>query len=152
MAGQLIPRLRSRELRTWSPRREMERVFEDFFRDFRDLTEAPIQGVFPSIDLYEEKERYVVKAEAPGLEKEDLHISVTDNTLQIRGEVKREEKKEERNYYYNERYYGAFSRDVLLPSAVNPDQIRASFKNGVLTIEMPKSKEQAGKEIKIEAK
>lgn len=152
--GQLIPRRQSqpRELRAWSPRREMEQVFEDFFRDFRDLTETPIQGVFPSVDMYEEKDKIVVKAEAPGLEKDDIKVSVTDHVLQIRGEKKQEEEKEDRDYYYSERFYGVFSREVPLPSAVNPDQIKANFKNGVLTIEIPKSKEQAGKEIKIEAK
>jgi HSP20 family protein len=155
--GQLAPRRQSRGVTSWSPRREMERIFEDFFRDFRELTtlnpSSLLQGInFPSIEMYEEKDRFVVKVEVPGLEKEDIHISVVDHTLQLRGEVKKEEAKENQDYLYNERVYGAFFREIPLPSAVNTGQIRATFKNGILTIEMPKSKGTAGKEIKIESK
>jgi HSP20 family protein len=157
--GQLVPRRKSRAVGAWSPRREIDRIFDDFYRDFRDLTQgitwpsgALMAGALPAIDLYEEKDKYVVKAEVPGFEKEDIHISITDNTLQLRGEVKQQEEKEDRNYYYSERSYESFTRDIPLPSAVNQDQIKANFKNGILTIEMPKSKEAAGKEIKIEAK
>lgn len=157
--GQMVPRQRSRGVTNWTPRREMERMFEDLFRDFRDLaTLSPrslLEGVataFPKIDMYDEKEKVVVKVEAPGMEKEEIRISVSDHTLQLRGEVQSEGKEEDRDYYYNERFVGSFYREIPLPSAVNPDQIRAAFKNGVLTIEMPKSKEAAGKEIKIENK
>jgi HSP20 family protein len=151
--GELVPRRRPRGLAAWSPRREIERIFEDFFRDFPALTPRSFfEPSFPSIDMYEEKDRYIVKAEVPGLEKEDIHVSVTDNTLQLRGESRKEEKAEARDYYYNERYYGSFSRDISLPSAVKQDQIRATFKNGILTVEMPKSMEAVGKEIKIETK
>lgn len=158
--GQPVPRRRSRAVGAWSPRQEIDRIFDDFFRDFRDLTQGMtawpsrmlMAGAVPSIDMYEEKDKYVVKADVPGFEKDNIHISITDNTLQLRGEVKQEEEKEERNYYYSERSYEGFSRDIPLPSAVNQDQIKANFKNGILTIEMPKSKEAVGKEIKIEAK
>lgn len=158
--GQLAPRRRSRAVTGWTPRTEVERVFDDFFRDFQDMTRgltawpssSMVAGA-PSIDMYEEKDKYVVKAEVPGYEKDDIHISITDNTLQLKGEMKPQEaEKEDRNYYYNERVYGNFSREIPLPSAVNQDQIRANFKNGILTIEMPKSKEAAAKEIKIESK
>ncbi|MGB3942931.1 MAG: Hsp20/alpha crystallin family protein [Candidatus Manganitrophaceae bacterium] len=154
--GQLLPRRRSRVPGALNSRREMENIFENFFRDFRDLTgwdRSPFGGVaLPSIDMYEEKDRYVVKAEVPGFDKDNIHISVADHTLQLRGEVKQEEEKEERNYYYNERYYGSFSREIPLPSAVNQEQIRATFKNGILTVELPKSSEAMPKEIKIETK
>lgn len=155
--GQLMPRRRSSLSNVVSPRREMERVFEDFFKGFRDLTswdrQFPFTGeTFPSIDMYEEKDRYVVKAEVPGFEKDNIRIALTDHMLQLRGEVRQEEKKEERDYYYNERSYGSFSREIPLPSAVSQDQIRATFKNGILTIELPKSKESMPKEIKIDTK
>lgn len=155
--GQLLPRRRSRVPNTISPRREMERMFENFFKGFRDLSSWESRfpfgaATFPSIDMYDEQDRYVVKAEVPGFEKDDIHISFTDHTLQLRGEVNQEEEKEERDYYYNERYYGSFSREIPLPSAVDHDQIRASFKNGVLTIELPKSKESLPREIRIESK
>jgi len=156
--GQLLPRRRSRVTDVVNPRREMEKIFDHFFKNFRDLTDWEPQSLFrgatfPSIDMYEEKDRYVVKAEVPGFEKENIKISMTDQTLQLRGEIKQEEEKEERNYhYYNERYYGSFVREIPLPSAVNADRIRAAFKNGILTVELPKSKEALPKEIKIEEK
>lgn len=155
---QVMPRQRSRALRQWSPRNEMERIFQDFFRDFRDLASWSPQSVlglasgFPTVEMYEEKDKFVVKVDTPGLEKEDIRISITDSTLQLRGEIRQqEEEREDRNYIYSERVYGSFSRDILLPSAVNADQIRATMKNGVLTIDLPKSKEAMPKEIKVES-
>jgi HSP20 family protein len=155
--GQLLPRRRSRLPNVVNPGREMERMFEDFFKGFRDLSSLDARspfagGTFPSIDMYEEKDRYVVKAEVPGFEKENIHIALIDNMLQLKGEIKQEEEKEERDYYYHERYDGSFSREIPLPSAVSKDQIRARFKNGILTIELPKSKESMPKEIQIETK
>lgn len=148
--GPLSTKRRSQQgVATWNPRREMERMFEDFFRGFRDLPSV-LGEVFPSVDMYEEKDRYIVKAEVPGVDKESIHISVTDHTLHLRGEATKEETAEDGDYLYSERFYGAFSRDIPLPAAVNQDQIRATFKNGVLTIEIPKAKEAMGKEIKIE--
>jgi len=135
----------------------MERIFDDFFRDFRELAAwnpqsmLSLTSAFPTVEMYEEKEKFVVKVDTPGLEKEDIRISITDHTLQLRGEIRQEEEREERNYIYSERVYGAFSRDIPLPSAVNADQVRATVKNGVLTIELPKSKEAMPKEIKVES-
>lgn len=148
---------RSRAVSQWSPRNEMERIFQDFFRDFRGLASWNPQSMlglaaaFPTVEMVEEKEKYVVKVDTPGLEKEDIRISITDNTLHLRGEFRQEEEREDRNYIYSERVYGAFSRDIPLPSAVNADQVRATVKNGVLTIELPKSKEAMPKEIKVES-
>jgi len=148
---------RQRAVGRWSPRTEMERIFDDFFRDFRELAAwnpqsmLSLTSAFPTVEMYEEKEKFVVKVDTPGLEKEDIRISITDHTLQLRGEIRQEEEREERNYIYSERVYGAFSRDIPLPSAVNADQVRATVKNGVLTIELPKSKEAMPKEIKVES-
>ncbi|MBI3804130.1 MAG: Hsp20/alpha crystallin family protein [Nitrospirae bacterium] len=155
---QVAPRQqRSRAVSQWSPRTEMERIFQDFFRDFRDLASWNPQSVlaltssFPTVEMAEEKDKYVVKVETPGLEKEDIRISITDNTLHLRGEVRQEESQEDRNYIFSERVYGTFSRDIPLPSAVNADQVRATVKNGVLSIELPKAKEAMSKEIKVES-
>jgi HSP20 family protein len=133
----------------------MERMMEDFFREgFPPFGRSFLPGwrSFPSIDMYEEKDRYIVKAEVPGVEKDDVHVSVTDNVLLIRGETKKEESAREQDYYYSERYVGSFSRSIPLPSTVKADQIKATFKNGVLTLEIPKAKEALEKEIKIEVK
>ncbi len=154
---QVMPRQRSRAVSQWSPRNEVQRIFDDFFRDFRDLASWSPQSVlgltagFPAVEMIEEKDKYMVKIDAPGLEKDDIRISITDNTLHVRGEVRQEEEREDRSYIYNERFYGAFSRDIPLPSAVNSDQVRAMVKNGVLTIDLPKSKEAMPKEIKVES-
>ena len=154
---QVMPRQRSRAVSQWGPRTEMERVFQDFFRDFRDLASwnpqsmLALASAFPTVEMIEEKDKFLVKVDTPGLEKEDIRISMTDQTLHLRGEIRQEEAREDRNYIYNERTYGAFSRDIPLPSAVNPDQVRATVKNGVLTIELPKSKEAMPKEIKVES-
>lgn len=156
---QVAPRQqqRSRAVSQWSPRTEMERIFQDFFRDFRDLASwnprsmLSLASAFPTVEMVEEKDKYIVKVDTPGMEKEDIRISIADNTLQLRGEVRQEEEREDRNFIYSERVYGAFSRDIPLPSAVNADQVRATVKNGVLTIELPKSKEAMPKEIKVES-
>lgn len=156
---QVAPRQqqRSRAVSQWSPRNEMERIFQDFFRDFRDLAAwnpqsiAALTSAFPTIEMYEEKDKYVVKVDAPGVEREDIRISITDHTLHLRGEVRQEEEREDRNYLYSERIYGTFSRDIPLPAAVNQDQIKATVKNGVLSIELPKAKEAMPKEIKVES-
>lgn len=85
--GQLLPRRRFRVPGALNSRREMENIFENFFRDFRDLTgwdRSPFgSATLPSIDMYEEKDRYVVKAEVPGFDKDNIHISLNDHTLQL---------------------------------------------------------------------
>ena len=154
---QVMPKQRSGgAVNQRSQRNEVGRIFQDFFRDFRNLASWNPQSIlesaspFPKVEMSEEKEKYVVKVETPGVEREDIRISITDHTLHLRGEVRQEEEREDRDYVYSERIYGSFSRDIPLPSAVNADEIRATIKNGILTIEMPKSKEAMPKEIKVE--
>jgi HSP20 family protein len=135
--------------------RDMDRWMEGFFGGgFPSIGRSlfPSGGPFPNIDMYEEKDRYVVKAEVPGVEKDDIHVSVVDNTLQIRGETKKKESVREQDYYYSERYAGSFSRIIPLPAVVKADDIKATFKDGVLTLELPKAKEALEKEIKIDVK
>jgi len=94
----------------------------------------------------------VVKAEIPSVEKENVRISLSDNMLTIKGETKKEEEVKEEDYYYSERSYGSFARTLSLPSKVKSDKIKASFKNGILEIHLPKAEEAKPKEIKIEVK
>lgn len=144
-----------------TPKEDVERLFEGFFDDpfianmrrmfplWKRLKET--NGFTPTIDMYDEKDEMVVKADIPGVKKEDVHISLMDNTLIIRGEIKKEKEKKEEDYYYSERSYGNFSRTIILPVKVQSKKIKANFKNGVLEIHLPKSPEAKQKEIQIEA-
>jgi HSP20 family protein len=141
---------------------EMERLFdrmvEDFWRrPFPNLlrperwwpAETGMMMRMPAVDVYEEKDDVVIKAEIPGLSKEDLSVQVSDSTLTIKGEKKREEKVKEDDYYRCERSFGSFTRAVALPCDVKADQVKASFKNGVLDVRMPKTEEAKKKAITV---
>jgi HSP20 family protein len=134
----------------------MERMMDDFFdrrmrpwwpeRWFRAegfLTNAP------ALDVFEDKDDLVVKAELPGMEKDNVEVNLTDHTLTIKGEKRKEEEVKEEKYYRSERSYGSFVRTLELPATVQVDKIKASFKNGILEIRMPKTEEAKTKEIKI---
>ncbi len=133
----------------------MEKRFEDFFRRpfsmvspawWPGLREA--QGeIAPSIDIYEEGDEVVVKAELPGLKKEDIEVNLTEDSITISGEKKKEEKVERKGYCRHERSYGSFARSFLLPSEVRTDDAKADFKDGVLEIRIPKT-EEAKKKVK----
>ena len=149
-------------LMKWAPSREMERLFEEFFEDplvpgfrrrlpmwrrFRDL-----EGVSPAVDMIDKKNEIVVKAEVPGVDKDDINISLTDNTLTIKGSTKKEKEEKDEDYYYSEISYGSFARTLTLPEKVQADKVKASFKNGILEIHLPKSPESKAKDIKVEVK
>jgi HSP20 family protein len=126
-------------------RRAMDRVFDDFGRGWRG-TEAEL--TFP-IDLAETEDSVTVKAVLPGIKPEDVDISVSEGVLTVKGESRFEQKSERENYYRQEIRYGAFSRSIPLPSRVNHEQAEAEFKDGVLTVTLPKAEEVRPKQIKI---
>lgn len=142
-------------------RDEMERWFdrmmEDFWRrPFPSLFHAdrwwpmrPISMPTPALDVYEEKDDVVVKAELPGMVKEEIEVNLAGGTLTIRGEKRREEDVKEEGYTYRERSYGAFVRSLDLPCEVKGDQVKASFKDGVLEVRMPKTDEAKKKAISV---
>jgi HSP20 family protein len=103
----------------------------------------------PIVDVFEEKDDIVVKAELPGIEKDNIEVNLADHTLTIKGEKKKEEEIKEANYYRAERSYGSFLRTLDLPRDVRADQVKASFKNGILEVRMPKTEEAKAKEIKV---
>jgi HSP20 family protein len=105
--------------------------------------------IAPALDIYEEKDDIVVKAELPGMDKGDIEVDISDSELTLKGEKKKEEKIEEKDYYRCERSYGAFVRSVELPRDVQADKVKASFKNGVLEVRLPKTEEAKAKEIKV---
>ena len=132
-------------------RRAMDRVFEDFAptRSWRGNGEVA-ELTFP-IDLYETESSVVVKAVLPGIKPEDVDISVQGDTLAIKGETKHEEEAKEGNWYRREIRYGSFSRVIPLPVRVNYDKADAKFKDGLLTITLPKAEEAIAKTIKVSA-
>jgi len=103
----------------------------------------------PAVDIYETENELVLKADLPAISEKDLDIRVENNMLTIRGERKFESEVKEDNYLRIERTYGSFSRSFGLPNTVNTETIKAEYKNGVLTIEMPKRAESKPKQVKI---
>ncbi|GAB4547374.1 MAG: Hsp20/alpha crystallin family protein [Thermodesulfovibrionia bacterium] len=139
-----------------SPFERMEELFEDFFRrPFGRPWFPTIPRLFeemkpsPSVDIYEEGDDIVVKSELPGMTKDDIEVNITENTITISGEKKSEEKVEKKNYYRLERSYGSFSRSFELPAEIKPDKAKATFKDGVLEVRLPKSEEAKKKVRKI---
>ncbi|HEX4997955.1 MAG TPA: Hsp20/alpha crystallin family protein [Terriglobia bacterium] len=134
--------------RPWRPA-EFDTLFDRFFsgawpRQFqRPWFNPPLPHEFgidaPPLDLYEEKNELVIKAEIPGIAKEDLDISVTENMLTIKGEKRKEETIKEVDYFRSERDFGMFSRSIELPVHVKVDGVKATFRNGVLEIRLPKT-------------
>jgi HSP20 family protein len=141
----------------WNPaqdlmqmREEMDRLFSQFFRrgDGEDATWA--QGTWaPAVDIFETDDAFMLKAELPGLSKDDVNIEVHDNRLIIRGERKRESEAKEDQYHRLERMYGRFERVFWLPTTVDAEHIQATFTNGVLELRLPKSAAARSKQIQI---
>ena len=131
-------------------REEMNRLFDRSFLRRGDGG-AGLQGTefAPAIDVAEEKDGFVVRADLPGLKKEDVSVTIQDNCLTIRGEKKHEEETKEANYYHRERVQGTFSRRIELPTAVDAKRVEASFKDGVLQVRLPKSEEAKPKQIDV---
>jgi len=103
----------------------------------------------PDVDIFEDGNDIVVKAEIPGMKKENIEVNLTDDMITVSGEKKNEEKVEKKDYYRIERSYGSFTRSFRLPKDVQTDKARATFKDGVLEIRVPKTAEAISKEKKI---
>jgi HSP20 family protein len=146
--------------RALSPFEEMDRLFEDYFsrgwmRPFRwewpSLGEMakPFEGKMPKVDVIERDDEVIVKAELPGVDKKDLDVSVTENSVTIKGTTSHEEKEEKGDYYRCEISRGAYARTVALPSYVDADKAKASFKDGVLELKLPKVEKSKRRSIEI---
>lgn len=103
----------------------------------------------PALDAFEDKDKYVVSLELPGLKKEDISVTVQDGVLTVSGERKREQETTSGNVHRTERYYGKFTRSVSLPPTAKADQVAASYKDGVLHVELPKAEEAKPKSIEV---
>jgi HSP20 family protein len=118
-------------------RREVDRLFESFFdggpRHFWG------RGAEPAVEICDTKDAVVVKAQVPGVSKDQLQVNITEDMLTLKGEMQEEEKQEGKNFYRQEFHYGAFERTIHLPMAVQADKATAQLKDGVLEITLPKS-------------
>lgn len=144
----------------WDPFREMmslrqamDRLFEDsFVRPTRFWPELG-RGELPlDLDMYQTANDVVVKAAIPGVRPEEVDISLTGDTLTIKGERREEQEVKEEDYFHKERRYGSFSRSVQIPVSVKSDKAEAVFENGILTLSLPKAEEVKPKQIKVKAK
>lgn len=146
----------------WSPmkeieemRRDIDRLFGEFFEPFhrrRRWWPKPTEGgvVVPNIEMYDRKSEIVIKADLPGVGKDQIDLTITKDTFTLKGEVRCEEEVKEEDYYLSERSYGSFSRTISLPTEVDSEKAKATFKNGVLEVVLPKREEVKPKEIRIE--
>lgn len=143
------------ELRPWRPfagiaslRRDMDRLWDRFFSG--DSGVAPWEkGWAPSLDVSETKDKLIVKTELAGVDPKAVDVSLSGDTLTIKGEKKEEKEEKEESYHLMERSYGSFFRSIRLPMEVDEKKIKANYKNGVLKITLPKSKPSTAKAATI---
>ena len=126
---------------------EMDELFGNFFEDWPMSLSG--RNRWPAVDVAENKDEFIVKAEVPGCRAEDIDISVHDSRLTISGEKKQEKEEQEKGYYHFERSYGTFRRQLNLGSEVDPDKIEATCKDGVLSIRLPKTEKTKAVKVKI---
>lgn len=168
--GDIVPWRRG-GLRRWEPearpfenfRREVESLHRDMDRLFEGLwsegfgssllPEVWARGeIVPQLDVTEDNKAFAVKVDLPGLDEKDVEVALSDRILTIRGEKKEEKETKEKDFYRRERAHGTFRRSIEIPGAVDATKIEASFKKGVLTIQLPKTKEAQEKVKQIEVK
>ena len=126
---------------------QFNRIFNDSFRN--QAEESALTNWAPAVDIYETPNELVVKADLPDVNEKDIDVRVENNLLTIRGERKFEKSVSEENYLRVERTYGAFSRSFSLPNTVNAEAIGAEYKNGVLTVNLPKREESKPRQVKV---
>ncbi|MBZ5659812.1 MAG: Hsp20/alpha crystallin family protein [Acidobacteriia bacterium] len=126
---------------------QVNRIFNETVRSQGD--ESALTAWAPSVDIYETPNELVVKADLPDVDEKDIDVRVENNLLTIRGERKFDKSVAEDNYLRIERTYGTFSRSFSLPNTVSPESIRAEYKNGVLTVNLPKREESKPRQVKV---
>ncbi len=131
---------------------EINRLFD---RDLLDLGSEPAlfdEGFTPAIDVSDNDDNVEIRCDLPGVKKDDIDISVSDNLLTIKGEKKDEKEEKEKAYYRRESWSGAFQRTVSLPDSVDPDKAKAEMKEGILHLTLPKKEEKKRTQIKVDVK
>jgi HSP20 family protein len=148
----------ARELATFpadvmNMQREINKMFDNFFHGGTvDDGSFGTSLWTPAVDVAEHQDAYQVKVELPGVSKDDVKVTMQDNILTIRGEKKQEKESKSSNYHRVERSYGSFQRYFTLPTSVKHDKIEASYKDGILTIALPKAEEAKLKQIDVKEK
>jgi len=132
--------------------REINRMFNSFFRNEPEEDSLTSSAWNPAVDIAEHDDQFVVKVELPGVSKDEVKIVMQENMLTIRGEKKQEMESKGSNYRKVERSYGTFQRSFTLPATVKGEKIEATFKDGVLSIVLPKAEEARRKEIEVRVK
>ena len=132
----------------WDPLTEFDRIHRSFLRPWHSEEAFDFR---PSVDILEEDNAIKVKADIAGVNPDDIKIGLEKNVLTISGERKLENKEEKEGYHRVERHYGSFRRSFLLPDNVDKEGVDADYKDGVLTVTLPKNPESAAKEIKVKA-
>ena len=141
----------------WNPMRDMEtlhnrinRLFDGSFFPTFSLDDGMSLGNWrPVVDIYENEDTVVVKAELPGVDKKDIKVDLKDGVLTLSGERSHEKEVKEENYYRKERTFGSFHRSFSVPAEIDPDKIKAEFKDGVLKVAIPKPEEKKPKKIAV---
>lgn len=133
-------------------RRELDRIFDEMvpFSWWKEEGENGIKLWAPKTDMTENDDAYLINVDLPGISKKDVKVSYKDNRLTISGERNEKEKEEKDNYLRKERYFGSFVRSFTLPAAVKEDNIKANFKDGVLTVTVPKAEVSKPKTVEID--
>ncbi len=145
-----------RVLTVWEPFRDLRKMHDEMDRLFsslwpkgdHDITEAAAWA--PAVDMYEDKDQIVVKAELPGVKKEDVSLSLTEDILTIKGERKAEKEEKRENFFRMEGSYGLFIRTLQLPRPVKFEAAKAEYKDGILKVVLPKDETSKTREIKID--
>jgi len=146
----------ARELATWPSdlfgiQREMNKMFDGVFRGTGD-EDYSFSSWTPAVYIAEHDDEYLVKVELPGVNKDEVKLTLENNILTIRGEKKQEKETKKENYHRVERSYGSFQRSFTLPAAVKSDKIDASYKDGILKVSLPKAEEAKPKQIEVKVK
>lgn len=144
-------------VRLWDPMKELSalqgrvnRVLEDTFGTPLHRAEQPGAGTWaPAVDIFETASEIVLKAEVPGIARDQVHVEVDDGVLSLRGERKFEKEVKEENYHRVERVYGAFHRSFTLPDSVDPEKVRAELRDGVLEVRLGKREQAKPRQIQV---
>ena len=142
----------------WNPYTEIEKSFDHLFRRPFSLTPFWEDGSReavpwrPAVNVHEDKEKFTIDVQLPGIDKKDVQLSVNDNILEIRGERKTDSEEEKNGWHVREFRYGNFLRTFKLPSYVDAENVKAEYEQGVLTVTVPKQEKAKPRQIEIEAK
>ncbi|BDC36561.1 MAG: Hsp20/alpha crystallin family protein [Candidatus Methanoliparum thermophilum] len=131
-------------------RDEMDRIFEDFLQPFSStLTPSITEAAMPLMDVIDAGDKFIIKADIPGVDKEDVSVSLEGDTLEIKAEKKEEKEEDKAGFLRRERVFKSYYRSLILPESVDAEKVNAIFNNGVLNIELPKKEKKEGKKIEI---